>query len=253
MLWVNPLFVFFGHMEGLEGDWHMLWVNPLFVFFGHVHGLHHSLDECSLVVYNNLVLVLLGDLSPVILDIFELIGFSDSSNLLSESDNLWDLVHGVVLHLSELVVLLVEDNPLISVNVDVESGVWLLTSQFAVGMGGFLERHMSMLDLGDLFHVDCFELLDLRSWTFLFHGMDECADGMDLFGIDKSMDLFLELFAVGRFLHLHLVIHGLLLESFAVLLKSLKFLLLQCDLEQFSGFLEVGRCGGGDSGDSSEL
>ena len=240
-------------MEGLEGDWHMFWVKPLLVFFGHVDGLQHSLDKGSLVMYDNLVLVLVGDLSPVLLDSSELTGVSDSSDLSSESDNLWDLVHGVVLHLSELVVLLVEDNPLISVNVDGESGVWLLTSPFAVLSGGSLESHMGSLDLVHLGHVDFLELLDLWGWASLVHGLDEFTDGLDLMGGGKGMDLTLELFAVSRFLHLHLVDLGLMLESFAVLLKSLKFLLLHSDLEEFSGLLEVGRSGGGDSGDSGEL
>jgi len=196
-------------MEGFEGDWHMSWVNPLFVILGHVDGIQHSLDKFSLVMDNNLVLFLVGDLGPVFLDSFELVGVSDNRDTLSELDNLWDFVHGVVLHLSELVVLLVEDNPLIFVNVDGESGVWLLTSPFAVGMGGFLESHMGHLDFVHLSHVELLELLDLYSWTLLVHGLDELTEGMDLIGFEKILDFSLELMAVVRVHHLLLVLLGL--------------------------------------------
>merc|ERR1711988_2102089 len=104
------------HVPGLEHDWNVFWVKPHLILFGHVEGLDSSFDELSLVLYDNLVLVLVGDLGPVLLDGTELVGVADTGDLASEGDDL-----------SELVVLLVEDNPLIVVDVDVESLVWVGT------------------------------------------------------------------------------------------------------------------------------
>jgi hypothetical protein len=53
-----------------------------------------------------------------------LVGFSDGSHVLSEGNDLLDLVAGIVLHLSELVVLLVEVDPGIIINIDLQSVVW---------------------------------------------------------------------------------------------------------------------------------
>ena len=67
--------------------------------------------------------------------------------------------------------------------------------------------------------------------------------------VKKTLYIGVFAFIIGNFQSLA----SIMLESFAVLLKSLKFLLLHFDLEEFSGLLEVGRSGGGDSGDSGEL
>lgn len=112
-------------VPGIVHDWTRFWVKH--VLIGDVEGLNSSLNELSLVVHDNLVLILLDDLTPVCKDGTELVGVSQGSDLFSESDNLWELVHGGKLHLSEFVVLMVEDSPLIIVDVDVESLVWLLT------------------------------------------------------------------------------------------------------------------------------
>ena len=70
------------------------------------------------------MLLLLGYLFPVALDVAHLLGLGDRSGLASEGNDLWDLVAGVVLHLSELVVLLVEGDPLVIIDIDGGNLVW---------------------------------------------------------------------------------------------------------------------------------
>merc|ERR1712220_40703 len=102
--------------------------------------------------------------------------------------------------------------------------MWVLTSHYGLFSSGHLESMMGSLKLLHLLHVHLLELLDLWSWTFLVDSLDVLMEGMELIGRGKGMDLFLELFAVGRVLHLHLVLPALMLESFGVLLKTLNFL-----------------------------
>jgi len=240
-------------MPGIEHDWGDSWVHPLLVLLGHVEGLDGSLNEGSLVMDDNLVLLLLGDLEPVLLDSLELMGMSDLGNVLSETNNLWDLVHSVVLHLSELVVLLVESVPLIVVNVDDESVVWILTDQLGGFFRCFLELHVGHFDLVHLSLVHLLELLHLWGWASLVDGFDVLAESLELIGVDEILNLTLELFAVVGVLHLHLVFAGLHLESFAMVLKRLNFLLLEFDLEHLSGLSEITGSSGDDGGNSGEL
>ena len=100
----------------LEHDWRLLWINPLLVTLGHVNDLEHFDEELSLVLHDSLVLLTSGDLLPVTLHRLHLSGLGDAADHGSELGDLWDLVHGVVLHLSELVVLGVEVIPLVVVN-----------------------------------------------------------------------------------------------------------------------------------------
>jgi len=151
--------------------------------------------------------------------------------------DLWHLVLDVVLHLSEFVVLLVEGDPLIVVDVDLGSVEWVLTGNLHVGLGGLLELHVSHLELLHLSHVSGLDLLHLLSWAGLLDGLDELGESDELLGVDESLTLHLELLSMGGFLHLHLVFLALSLESFTVLLKTLNFLLLELDGEEFSGLL----------------
>jgi len=151
--------------------------------------------------------------------------------------DLWHLVLDVVLHLSEFVVLLVEGDPLIVVDVDLGSVEWVLTGNLHVFLGGSLELHVSHLELLHLSHVSGLDLLHLLSWAGLLDGLDELGESDELLGVDESLTLHLELLSMGGFLHLHLVFLALSLESFTVLLKTLNFLLLELDGEEFSGLL----------------
>jgi len=224
-------------MPDVKHDWGVSWVHPLLVLLGKVKALDGGLDESTLVRYNNLVLVLLGDSLPMVLHGLELVGIDKILDGFSDGDDLWHLVLDVVLHLSEFVVLLVEDDPLIVVDVDLGSVVWGLTGNLHVGMGGSLELHVSHLDLMLLSHVNGLDLLHLLSWALLLDGLDELGESDELLGVDESLTLILELCTMGGVLHLHLVFLALSLESFTVLLKTLNFLLLEVDGEEFSGLL----------------
>ena len=112
-------------VPGIKHDWRLLWADPLFVLIVDLDGLDRSHDDLKLLLDEHLVSLILGHLLPVGLDLAHLGGVSNSSDILSEGDNLWDLVQSVVLHLLELVVLLVELVPGIIVDVDVNSR-WLV-------------------------------------------------------------------------------------------------------------------------------
>jgi hypothetical protein len=120
-------------------------------------------------------------------------------------------------------------------------------------MGGLLECHVSHLDFVHLSHVVLLERLDLWGWASLVHGLDELTNSVEFLGLDEGMDLSLELLSVVGGLHLVLVLHGLSLESLAVVLKSLKLLLFHSDLEHISGVLEVTRSSGDDGGSNSKF
>jgi hypothetical protein len=238
-------------MPDIEHDWGFLWGHPHLILLGHVEGLDSSREECSFVLHNNLVLLLLGDFSPVLLHGLHLVGFSEGRNFASEGDNLWDLVCSIVLHLSDLVVLLVESIPLFVVNVNDGSFVWLLTDELHVFSGMSLEFHVEHLELVELSLVLLGESLDLRGWAILLQDFDVLGDSYELIGVDKSFDLSLELLAMVRSLHLSLVSHGLVLKSLTVFLKTLNLLLLEFDGEHLSSFSEmVDGTGGGDGSDS---
>ena len=242
------------NMPGVEHDWGDSWVQPFLVSLLHVEGLDGSLDEGTLMGNDNLVLFLLGDLLPVVLNLLELISIDDLMHVLSDANDLWDLVLDVELHGSELVVLLVEGNPLLVVDIDLEGLVWLSTHHLGVLSGGLLECHMGGLNLVHLSKVDSLDLLDLLSWSLLLEGLDELDEGNEFLGVDKSLNLTLELLTVLGVGHHLLVFLAFNLESFSVLLKSHNLLLLEGDLEQISSLLEVlDGGGGGDSGDSGEF
>jgi len=224
-------------MPDVEHDWGVSWVHPLLVLLGKVKALYGGLDESTLVRYNNLMLFLLGDSLPVVLHGLELVGIDEIFDGFSDGDDLLHLVLDVVLHLSEFVVLLVEGDPLIVVDVDLGSLEWVLTGNLHVGLGGLLELHVSHLELLHLSHVSGLDLLHLLSWAGLLDGLDELGESDELLGVDESLTLHLELLSMGGFLHLHLVFLALSLESFTVLLKTLNFLLLELDGEEFSGLL----------------
>jgi hypothetical protein len=241
-------------MPEIEHDWGVGWIQPLLFLWSHMKGLDGSLNESKLVSYDNLVLVLLGDLLKVVLHGLELIGFDEIAHVGSESNDLWHLVTNVVLHLSELVVLDVEGVPLVVVNVDVEGVVWILSYHLAVLLGGLLELHVGHLDFLHLSHVFSLNSLHLGSWSLLLHSLDEFGESNELLGVDESLGLHLELFTVVRVLHLHLILLALSLKSLSFTLKLHDFLLVDSDSEEFSSLFElVDWRGSGNSGAGGEL
>lgn len=129
----------------------------------------------------------------------ELPGISDGGNILSESNNLWDFLLSVVLHLSEFVVLHVELVPQIVVDVDDGSFVWIFTYNPRILIGLSIEFHSERLDLVHLILVLKPELLDLWSWSSLMHGLNVLAEPDELWRVHHGLNLLLKLLAVGRF------------------------------------------------------
>jgi hypothetical protein len=248
----NCLEVAVDDVPGVEHDWGVGWRQPFLIFFRQVDGFMDGHDELSFVLNDSLVLLGLGDGVPVILEGIHLVGLDKSSDLGSEGNHLWNLVTSIVLHLSELVVLLVEVDPGIIVDSDGTLVVWVLTSNFF--LHGFLENVVGLHDSVDLSHVFVVELLDLRRWSLLLHGLDEGDDGMELWSISESVSLSLELFWVLGGHHLIVVLHGLLLECSLFIEEWLNLILSDVDLEHFSSLLEIVHWGGGDDGgESGEL
>ena len=242
------------YVPGIEHDWRVSWVHPCLSFIITVENLNGSNDELALVLHDSLVLSTLGDFMPVLLHVSHLVSVSDGGHLLSEGNNLWDLVLGVVLHLSELVVLNVELVPLIVVDVDVKGLVWLFAGHEGLPLGGHLELHVGSLDLVHLLDVLGLESLDLRGWTLLLHGLNELSEGDELLGVDKGLNFITELFSVVGLSELSVVFHRLSLEGMGVLLETHGLLLVDLDGEEFSGLLVlINGASGGDGGKSGEL
>jgi len=161
-----------------------------------VEAIKGSNDELGLVMDDNLVLILLGNLFPVTLHGVHLRGLGDSGDLGSEHGNLWDLVHGVVLHFSELHVLLVELEPELIVDINDGSLGWLFTGELDVSFGVLLELHVGNLDLLHLLIVQFHELLHLSGWSLLIHLMDILDKTVELWGLGESLGLLLELLSM---------------------------------------------------------
>lgn len=86
------------HVPGIEHYWRVGWVQPLFVIQMDDFGGSH--DKLSLVMHDNLVLVLHGDHLPMSLNGAHLLGVLQVSHEVSDTFHLWNLVCSVVLHLS---------------------------------------------------------------------------------------------------------------------------------------------------------
>lgn len=139
------------HVPGIEHDWGGGWVNPFLILLGHMECLNSSLDEFSLMVNDHLMLIQHGYRLPVVLHLLELISLDKGSDLMSEGLEIWSAVENPYLHISQLVVLFIVFVPLIVVDVDDESLVWLLADHFGVSLGGSLELllgHLDFLNLG---------------------------------------------------------------------------------------------------------
>lgn len=207
------------NVPGVEHDWGVGWVHPLLL--GQVNSMVGSNHELALVLHNNLVLMLVGNLNPVFLDGCHLVGVLEGSHLASKSNHLWDLVSGVVLHLSELVVLSVELDPGFIIDINDSRVVWALAGDGL--LGGLDEVHVGLLKSVGLGHVSIVELLDLWSWSGLLQMLDELDNGGELIGMNESLSLSLELLSVVRALHHLVIFHGLSLERFGFVLKWLDF------------------------------
>jgi len=237
-------------MPGVEHGWRVSWVNHWLIEKMKCLGSGH--DEFSLVLNDRLVLVLLSDLHPMLLNGVHLIGLSDGSHVLSEGNDLFDLVASVVLHLSELVVLLVEVDPGIIIEIDLQSVMWRFSVFFCIS--GLLENHVSFLDSVELSQVLFVEHLDLIRWTLFLESLDKMNKGLEFLGLDKSMGLSLELLSMVARLHHMVVLHGFMLEGLSLGFEWLDLLLFQGNGEEFGSLLVLLHGGsGGDSGNSGEL
>ena len=105
-------------VEGLEHHWGFLGVQPHLAIRLQVDGLEGCHEELGLMLDELLMLGGLSEIMEVALDLSHLFGVSQLSHERSELDELWDLVHGVVLHLPGPVVLLVEGKPLLVVDIN---------------------------------------------------------------------------------------------------------------------------------------
>jgi len=107
------------------------------------------------------------------LNSFELFGFSDLVEVVSELHELWDFVQGVVLHLSELVVLVVKLLPLIVVNINGSAEVTLGSLNVDFTGGLILHLLVSYRRLENLSPVLFVKSLDLWGWALSLHIFDE--------------------------------------------------------------------------------
>jgi len=232
----------------LEHDWRLLWINPLLVTLGHVNDLEHFDEELSLVLHDSLVLLTSGDLLPVTLHRLHLTGLGDGGDHGSELGDLWDLVHGVVLHLSELVVLGVEVIPLVVVNINSHVVVTLGTPDLGTFLSVHFHLHVSHLDLLHLGLVELGELLHLWGWLHLLHHLDVLGEGDELFGVHEGDHVVLEDFSDFASLKLVLVNLGLVLESLGVLLETLEFLFVDGVFPHINGVIDLIHWRSGNSG-----
>lgn len=145
--------------------------------------------------------------------------------MLSQSYKLWDLVHGIVIHLSQLVVSGVEFNPLIIVNINSHVMVGLFSPNVGILAGVHPHLHGKFPNLGQLFFVQLSKFLHLRSWAFLLQGFDELGEGEELFGVHESFNIFFE-FLANIFLELMLILLGLSIKIIAMLFETFKLLLV---------------------------
>ena len=241
-------------VPGLEHNWSLLWRDPGLFFFGHVNALEGLNYEFGLVCNDNLMLLALSDLCPVLGHLGHFWSVSNIGDESSELDNFWDFVHSVVLHLSELVVLLVEAEPLFVVNINHGSLVWLGTRNLGILGSVLLELHVSLGDLHLLGMVELSEFLHLSGWALLLQLLHVHAKSFELLGLGNGLSLHLELLTMLGALQFHLILFGFCLKSIGVLLESFNFLLLEGHLEHVNGVLEVlNGGGGGDSRQSGEL
>jgi len=180
------------HVPDIEHDWGVVWINPLLVGVRHVDGLEGLDEESTLVLDDNLVLLSFSEHTPVLLDLMPLFGASDTMEVRSEVDNLWDLVHGVVLHLSELVVLSVELIPLIVVNFDGHVVVVIISPDVGTLLSVHLHLMVSHLNLLHLLHVLGFEGLDIWGWALLLHGLDVLGESDELMGVHEILKVLFE-------------------------------------------------------------
>jgi len=205
-------------MPDLEHDWRVLWINPFLVSLGHVNDLEHFDEELGLMLYDSLVLLTLGDQLPVTLHGVHLSGLRDGGDDGSELGDLWDLVHGVVLHLSQLVVLGVEVIPLVVVNVNGHMVVAFGTPDLGTFLSVHFHLHVSHLDFLHLGLVKLGEFLHLWSRLHLLHNLDVLGEGDELIGVHEGDNVLLEHFSDFTFLKLVFVHLGLVLKSLGVLL-----------------------------------
>ena len=196
-------------MPCIEHGWRVVRIDPLLVLIGHVHELECFQKELGLVLDDKLMLLILDLGRPVSLNSLPLMGCYDSVIVLSDLNQLWRLVEGIVLHISQLVVLHVELKPQVIVNIDLPVFVALFSPNVQVILCIDLHLHFGVLNLVHLLPYLFTESLYFWGWASLVQGLDALDECVELTGALDSLKFLSELRANSAILELLPVLHGL--------------------------------------------